>query len=114
MMKMEAQGKGIAGLLYRATLLPTRYGLIAIAPAFYEGAATIYYGFRNKNGERKSACKNPIIERNGVLRPPAGASRYTLAYWILSKRPMSEKALVRMLLLLYGVSGVIAITLSVT
>ena len=90
------------------------YGLIAIAPAFYEGAATIYYGFRNKNGERKSACKNPIIERNGVLRPPAGASRYTLAYWILSKRPMSEKALVRMLLLLYGVSGVIAITLSVT
>ena len=90
------------------------YGLIAIAPAFYEGAATIYYGFRNKNGERKSACKNPIIEGNGVLRPPAGASRYTLAYWILSKRPMSEKALVRMLLFLYGVSGVIAIALSVT
>ena len=27
MMKMEAQGKGISGLLYRATLLPTRYGL---------------------------------------------------------------------------------------
>jgi len=27
MMKIEAQGKGISGLLYRATLLPTRYGL---------------------------------------------------------------------------------------
>ena len=27
MMTMEAQGKGIAGLLHRATLLPTRYGL---------------------------------------------------------------------------------------
>jgi len=90
------------------------YGLIAIAPAFYEGAATLYYGFQNKNGERKSACKNPIIASDGVLRPPAGANRYTLAYWILSKRPMSEKSLVRMLLLLYGVSGAVAIALSVT
>ena len=89
------------------------YGLIAIVPAFYEGAATVYYGFRNKNGERKSACKNPIIEDNGMLRPPVGASRYTLAYWILSKHPMSEKALVRTLLLLYAASGAVAIALSV-
>src|SRR3989441_1649313 len=89
------------------------YGLIAIVPAFYEGAATVYYGFRNKNGERKSACKNPIIEDTGMLRPPVGASRYTLAYWILSKHPMSEKALVRTLLLLYAASGAVAIALSV-
>ena len=89
------------------------YGLVAIAPAFYEGAATFYYGLRNKNGERKEACKHPLIDKEGALRPPAGAGRYTLAYWLLSKRPMTEKALVRSLLGFYAASGIAAILLSV-
>src|SRR5207245_1863125 len=88
-------------------------GLFAIGPALYAGAATLSFGFRNKNGERKSACKNPIIEDTGMLRPQVGARRYTLASRFLSRHPMSEKALVRTLLLLYAASGAVAIALSV-
>lgn len=88
------------------------YGLIAIAPAFYELAATIYYGTRGCNQVRKQACQNPLIDREGVLRPPSGAGRYTLAYLVLSKRPMNERSLVRVLLALYIISGGAAVILS--
>ena len=90
------------------------YGLLAIAPAFYEAAATTYYGFHNENGKRKFACRNPIIHPDGTLRPPPGANRYTLAYWLLSRRSMSEKTLVWVLLGFYAASGAAAILLSVT
>lgn len=89
------------------------YGLIAIAPAFYEAAATAYYDFFRKNGHRKAACRRPIIDAKGVLRPPEGAGRYTLAYLILSRHPMSERGIVRALLALYAVSGAAAVALSV-
>lgn len=89
------------------------YGLVAIVPAFYEAGATLYYGLRRENGNRKLACKNPVIQPDGTLRPPEGAGRYTLAYWILTKRPMTEKSLVRALLAFYAVSGAFAIVLSV-
>ncbi len=89
------------------------YGLIAIAPAFYEAAATTYYGFYKENGKRKIACRNPVIHADGRLEPPAGASRYTLAYWLLSRRSMSEKTLVWVLLGFYAASGAVAILLSV-
>ncbi len=89
------------------------YGLVAISPAFYEAGATAYYGIRGKNGTRKAACRNPIVDSTGVLRPPDGASHYTLAFWILSKRPMTEKGLLRVLLLLYAASGAVALVLSV-
>lgn len=88
------------------------YGVIAIAPAFYEAVATAYYGLRKKNGDRKAACRQPAIEADGILRPPEGASRYTLAYLILSKRPMTERGLVRTLLAIYAASGAVAIALS--
>ncbi len=90
------------------------YGMIAIAPAFYEGAATAYYGVRHRNTERKRACQNPIIQPDGTMCPPKGAEHYTLAFWILSKRPMTEKSLVRTLLALYILSGILAIALSLT
>jgi UDP-N-acetylglucosamine--dolichyl-phosphate N-acetylglucosaminephosphotransferase len=89
------------------------FGLIVIAPAFYELVATAYYGMKRKNGERKQACRNPIIAADGTLNTPNGSSRYTLAYWILSKRPMTERSLVRAILALYAVSGAVAVALSV-
>lgn len=88
------------------------YGLIAIAPAFFELFAMIYYGLKGQNGVRKRACRNPVIGDDGVLHPPPGANHYTLAYWLLSKRPMNEKALVGSLLGLYALSGLVAIILS--
>jgi UDP-N-acetylglucosamine--dolichyl-phosphate N-acetylglucosaminephosphotransferase len=89
------------------------YGLIAIAPAFYEAAATAYYGLHEKNGIRKSACANPVINGDRTLQPPSGAGRYTLAYWLLSKKPMTEPQLVRAILGLYALSGTVAVVLSV-
>src|SRR3990172_5404673 len=88
------------------------YGLIAIIPAFYEAGATVYYGVQGRNSERKRACQNPSIGPDGVLHAPKRTERYTLAYWILSKKPMTERNLVRVLLSLYAVSGVSAIVLS--
>lgn len=89
------------------------YGIVAIAPAFYEAAATAYYGLHGKNGQRKLACRNPVIDENGVLHTPAGAARFTFAYLILSRHPMTERSLVRILLGLYVVSGLVAVMLSV-
>lgn len=88
------------------------YGLIAIAPAFYEAGATFYYGFRRKNGERKEACRNPVIAGDGTLRPPPGSEHYTLGFLILSRKPMTERNLVRVLLGLYAASGIAALLLS--
>jgi len=105
---------GLGAAIGAATILGhlELYGLVAISPAFYEAGATFYYGIQGKNTERKRACRNPVIEPDGRLRPPKGAERYTLAYWILSKRPMTERALVRTLLSLYIVSGMVAFLLS--
>ncbi len=89
------------------------YGLVAIAPAFYELAATAYYGLTSDNRMRRRAHKNPIIKADGTLRPPPGAEHYTLSYLVLSKRPMSEKSLVRTLILFYAICGAAAILLSV-
>ena len=89
------------------------YGLVAVAPAFYEAGATAYYGLRGLNFERKAACRHPDIDSHGILHAPPGAERYTLAYLVLSKRPMREPALVGCLLGLYAVSGVAAVLLSV-
>ncbi len=88
------------------------YGIIAIAPAFYEAIATFYYGLRGENGRRRDACHNPVILPDGRLQPMPGAGRYTLANFILSKRPMTERNLVRVLLGLYALSGAVAILLS--
>jgi UDP-N-acetylglucosamine--dolichyl-phosphate N-acetylglucosaminephosphotransferase len=89
------------------------YGVIAIAPAFYEMVATGYYGLKRRNTERKDACRHPIIAKDGSLSPPPGAGRYTLAYLILNVRPMTERNLVRTILALYALSGLAAVLLSV-
>src|SRR5437867_4343606 len=89
------------------------YGLIAISPAFFEAVATVHFGLKGANGERKQAYKNPIIETDGTLRAPPKAEHFTLAFWILSRRPMTEKGLVRVMLGLYALSGAAAVALSV-
>lgn len=87
------------------------YGLIAIAPAFYELVATVYYGLKGSNAERKRACRSPTIDGNGLLSPPEGAGRYTLAFRLLLKAPMTEKSLVRRILSLYVLSCAAAVAL---
>lgn len=87
------------------------WGLIAIAPAFYEAGATLWYGGIRKVN-RREACHSPVIGEDGRLSPPKGAERYTLAYFILGKRPMTEPRLVATLLALYALAGLVAIALS--
>ena len=89
------------------------YALIAVAPAFYEAVATVYFGLLKKAPHRREACHNPVINADGTLSPPKGAERYTLAYYLLSKKPMSEGRLVATILALYLVSCTAAILLSV-
>lgn len=89
------------------------FGLIAIGPAFYELFATVSYGFKGANGHRKEACRHPVIDPDGTLHPPSGASRYTLAFALLSRHPMTEKRLVHVLLGLYALCGLTALALSV-
>ena len=88
-------------------------GIIAIAPAFYEAFAAIYY-MMIKKVNRKNAMANPIIDREGRIHPPKGAEHYTLVYWILSKRPMNEKNLVRTIAGVYAICGTIAVLVSLT
>jgi UDP-N-acetylglucosamine--dolichyl-phosphate N-acetylglucosaminephosphotransferase len=89
------------------------YGLLAIAPAYYEAAATFYYTFVRPAPDRRRACHNPVIRADGRLSPPAGAERYTLAYLLLSRRPMTEPRLVATILALYAISGLAAMALAV-
>ncbi len=88
------------------------YGLIAIAPAFYEAGATVYYGLNGLNGLRKQACRSPVVDTHEVLHAPPGAEKYTLAYVILARHPMTEKKLVRTLLCVYALCGIAAVSLS--
>jgi UDP-N-acetylglucosamine--dolichyl-phosphate N-acetylglucosaminephosphotransferase len=88
------------------------FGVIAIAPAFFELAATAYYGARGENGKRREACRHPIIDEDGVLHAPKNARHYTLAYWILSRRPSTEKSLVHGLLAFYAMAAVVAVLLA--
>ena len=89
------------------------YAILCILPAFYELFATLYYGIL-KGIERRGICHNPVILEDGRLKPPAGSERYTLAFLLLSKRPMTEKNLVGVMLSLFFVCGIIALILSMT
>src|SRR5439155_543542 len=77
------------------------YGVIAIAPAFYEMIATAYFGLHGANGNRRKAYRNPVFLPNGEIAAPAGTKYYTLASWLLSRKPRTEKGLVRSILLLF-------------
>jgi len=89
------------------------YGLVAIAPAFYEAFATAYYGLRRLNGRRRDVCHHPIIGPDGNLEVPEGSAYFTLAFWVLSRGRRTEKSLVRELLIFYILSGLVAVALSV-
>ncbi len=89
------------------------YAIIAIAPAFYEAIATAYYVFVKKEERRRELCHNPIINDDGTLSPPKGAERFTLAYFILSRKPITERRLVATILSLYMISCTVAVVLSV-
>ena len=84
-----------------------KYGLILFIPAFFELGSTLFYGAQGI--KRRALCHNPHIAGDGKLSPPRGAENYTLFYWILSKRPMRETALVVTVLALYAVCGVAAL-----
>jgi len=88
------------------------FGIIAIAPAFYEGGATLYFALIRKVPDRRYSCHHPILRADGTIQPPNGAERYTLAYVLLSRRAMREPRLVATLLALYTISGVVAILVS--
>jgi len=87
------------------------YAVLLIIPMFYEGIATAYYSY--KKIERRGACMHPVINDDGTLQPPKGAERFTLAFFLLSKRRMDEKNLVYTIQAIYVVLGVIALSLSV-
>lgn len=104
-------GAGLAAGIILAHL--EFYGLVAIAPAFFEAIVAIYFGAKGVNGARKKACRNPVLLPDGRIAPPEGASHYTLPFLLLSLRPMKESHLVAILLLVYAVAGTVAICLSV-
>lgn len=85
------------------------YGLICIIPAFYELGSTVYHEM--KGIKRRGLCHSPKIMKDGRLRPPKGAEKYTLCYVLLNDRPMTEKKLVNTVLVLYIACGLGALFL---
>jgi UDP-N-acetylglucosamine--dolichyl-phosphate N-acetylglucosaminephosphotransferase len=83
------------------------YAVICISPMFYELGATLYY--KHKKIERRWACHKPIISKDGKLRPPKGSERYTLCYYLLSKKPMTENELVNCVFKYFMISGCAAL-----
>lgn len=99
----------IGGALACAVILGNmeKYGVIVLLPAFYELFATLYYNL--KKVRRRQACHSPRIHVDGSLSPPPGAERYSLAYFLLSKKPMREPVLVCVMLGLFALCGVLAL-----
>ncbi len=86
------------------------YGMILIAPAFFELLSTLYHGRKGIN--RREACMNPTILDDGRLKTPEGAEWYTLPYHILSKKPLMEKELVNKVLMAYVLAGFLSVALA--
>ncbi len=87
------------------------YGVICIIPMFYEAYATLYY--KMKGMDRRELCHNPVIRKDGTLKPPEGAEGFTLFYYLLNRKSMTEKELVDKVLMIYVLCGCFAIILSV-
>jgi len=100
----------IGGAIAAAVIIGNmeKFGLILFIPAFYELFATVYYKFKKVN--RRQVCHNPVL-KNGKIIPPKGAEYFTLAFFILSRKPLSEARLVATILLLYAACGCIALAL---
>ena len=86
------------------------FAIICILPTFFELYATVKYYF--KKIERRDFCMNPVILESGSLSVPKGADDFTLPYFILSKKSMSEKSLVNIILLCYLFCGLISLFLA--
>ena len=54
---------------------------------------------------------SPVLLDNNFIKAPKDAEDYTLAYFILSKKNLTEKSLVNIILGLYILSGLLAITI---
>ena len=87
------------------------FGAIFFLLAFYELVATIYY--KIKGIERRAACMNPIILKDGLLKPPKGSEKYTLFYLLLSKKPRTERQFKNLILSIYVLLGVVALSMSI-
>jgi UDP-N-acetylglucosamine--dolichyl-phosphate N-acetylglucosaminephosphotransferase len=85
------------------------YAVICIIPMFFELWATGYYKY--KKVERRWACHSPIILKDGRLKPPKGSEKYTLFFYLLSKKPMTEKELVNKVLKYYIITGCVALSI---
>lgn len=86
------------------------YAVIAILPMFFEFFATFYYTSKGK--ERRTACHNPVFLPEKKLKPPKGCGTYTLAYYLLNRKPMTEPQLVRTIHSMYVLCGIAAILLA--
>ncbi len=98
-------GVGVASAAIIGNL--EKFAVILIIPAFYELAATVYYAA--KGVWRRPACHNPVIAKDGRLKPPKGAEYYTLFYLILSKKPLREADLVKTVYAVYAAFAAIAL-----
>lgn len=87
------------------------FAIILILPMFYEAFASAYYSL--KKIERKWACMHPKINGDGTLQPPKGAEKYTLFFYLLGKKPMTEKTLVNNVIYIYIILGLITLILSI-
>ncbi len=91
------------------------YGAILLIPVFVdvlfcEVPHTIIY--RTKRADRTAVCKHPIIHEDGRLEVPKSARTYDIRCMIMSRGPISEKDLVRKILMFYGLCGVAALILA--
>jgi len=98
-------GVGIASAAIIGNL--EKFAVLLVIPAFYELAATVYYAV--KRVWRRPACHNPVILKDGRLKPPKGAERYTLFYLLLSLKPMREPDLVKTVYAVYFVFALITL-----
>ncbi|MEW5955542.1 MAG: glycosyl transferase family 4 [Candidatus Micrarchaeota archaeon] len=100
----------IGGAIAAAVIIGNmeKFGLILFLPAFYELFATVYYKF--KKVDRRKTCHNPVL-KGGKIIPPKGAENFTLAFFILGRKPMAESRLVATILLLYAACGCAALAL---
>jgi UDP-N-acetylglucosamine--dolichyl-phosphate N-acetylglucosaminephosphotransferase len=87
------------------------FGAIFFLLAFYELFATIYY--KIKGIERRAACMNPIILKDELLKPPESSEKYTLFYLLLSKKPRTERQFKNLILSIYVLLGVVALSMSI-
>lgn len=85
-----------------------KFGVIVLIPAFYELFATVYYSLRKI--ERRKYCHAPVLKAGKII-PPACSGRFTLAFLILSRKPMGERNLVLSMLGLYALFGFAALAL---